>query len=376
MPGASGRWLYSFFRGHAVFAIALLAAIITSCIIRPGAEYIGYFDFNTLVCLFCTLAVICALKRVAFFDWLSTGIIVRLKNLRRVIVALVCITFISSMIIANDMALITFLPLGYYILTKTGQQKHMAFVFIMQNIAANLGGMLTPFGNPQNLYLYSYFHIPTLEFLQIMSIPFFVSIALILLCCVFTMKKQPLEIPIKTELKDVKRTIIYIIAFIFAIIIVFRFVPYWIGLIVIPIIIGICDHKALKDVDYPLLLTFTAFFIFAGNMSRIEAVNSLLSSLMQKNTLLFATISCQFISNVPSAVLLSHFTANYPQLLVAVNIGGVGTLIASLASLITFTEYRKHNEVGILKYIAKFSAYNFSMLFILTALMYVLLCVL
>ena len=245
----------------------------------------------------------------------------------------------------------------------------MAFTFIMQNIAANLGGMLTPFGNPQNLYLYSKYEIPTGEFMAIMLPPFLLSIALITLSCLVFVKAEPLSLPAEKAEFHPKKTAVYLLLFALSIAIVFRGIPYGVGLIVIPAFLIFMDRKALRMVDYPLLLTFVFFFIFAGNMARIEAVRSLFSMLLEKSTLLFSVLSCQVISNVPSAILLSQFTDNYRELLVGVNIGGAGTLIASLASLITFREYVKHNPKKTLSYVALFSAFNFGFLAILTAFM-------
>jgi Na+/H+ antiporter NhaD/arsenite permease-like protein len=270
------------------------------------------------------------------------------------------------MLIANDMALLTFLPLGYYVLSTTGKEKYMAFTFVMQNIAANLGGMLTPFGNPQNLYLFSHFDIPTGEFMGIMAIPFGVAIVLITLCCLIFVRREELTLENKEEKKlPFGRTVFYLILFAFSILIVFRTIPYQTGLIVIPACLLFADRDALRKVDYGLLGTFLCFFIFAGNMSRMEPVRALFSSLLEKNTLLVSALSCQFISNVPSAILLSQFTENYRELLWGVNIGGAGTLIASLASLITFREYTAHNPGRAGSYIKVFSALNFGFLGIL-----------
>lgn len=353
--------VYLFIKKNIVLAVALSAALITSFIVPIDREYIGYFDFKTLSCLFCVLAVVCALRNIKFFYILAQAIIKRFKNLRMSILALVYTTFIGSMLIANDMALLTFLPLGYFVLTSGGKEKYMAFTFIMQNIAANLGGMLTPFGNPQNLYLYTKFNIPSLEFMKIMAPPFIISVLLITLCCMFV-KAEPLEITGDKISLPRGRMLLYIVLFILSIAIVFRGVPYWVGLIVIPLVLFFADRSALKAVDYSLLLTFVFFFIFAGNMARIDVVRRLMSGLMQRSTLLFSVISCQVISNVPSAILLSQFTENYRALLIGVNIGGVGTLIASLASLITFREYTKHNPKKAGYYIKEFSVYNFGFL--------------
>jgi Na+/H+ antiporter NhaD/arsenite permease-like protein len=281
---------------------------------------------------------------------------------RSATIALVYITFIGSMVMANDMALITFLPLGYFVLSSTGNKKYMAFVFIMQNIAANLGGMITPFGNPQNLYMYSYFDIPTAEFVRIMALPFVLSVVLITACC-FLVGDEELKIAESNyEKLNGKKAIVYGILFVFSIMIVFRVVPYYYGLVVVVASLLIMDPKAIKQVDYPLLLTFCAFFVFAGNMARIPFVNDFLQNLISHNTLLYGVLACQCISNVPSAILLSKFTTNYPELLVAVNIGGAGTLVSSLASLITFREYTRHAPDDTAKYIKQFSVYNFSIL--------------
>lgn len=361
-----------FISKNLVMCIAFVVAVITSVIVPVDRQYIGYFDFKTLTCLFCVLAVVCALKNIKFFYILADKIVRVFKNAKMCVLALVYITFIGSMLIANDMALLTFLPLGYFVLTAASKRKYMAFTFIMQNIAANLGGMLTPFGNPQNLYLYSKYNIPNLEFISIMALPFLFSIIIITVCCLIFVKSEPLKLKDEAMLLNKKRTALYLTLFALSIVIVFRVISYWVGLIIIPPVLLVFDRKALKSVDYGLLFTFVFFFIFAGNMARIDIVRDLFSSLLNKNTLLVSIASCQFISNVPSAILLSQFTENYKDLLVGVNIGGVGTLISSLASLITFREYVKHNPGKTRYYIAIFSAFNFAFLIILTGIMYLL----
>lgn len=352
--------------------IAFLAALITIIFVPVDQQYLSYFDYKTLVCLFCVLAVVCALRNIRFFYSLARKIVQLFQNARMAILALVYITFIGSMLIANDMALLTFLPLGYFVLTTTGKEKYMAFTFIMQNIAANLGGMLTPFGNPQNLYLYSKFQIPDLEFMGIMAPPFVLSVVLITLCCLIFVKKEPLHLEDEKVTLNPKRVALYLVLFALSIAIVFRGIPYWIGLVVIPVVLLFADRKALCKVDYPLLLTFVFFFIFSGNMARIGVVREFFGNLLNQNTLLVSTLSCQVISNVPSAILLSQFTQNYRDLLVGVNIGGAGTLIASLASLITFREYMKHNPKKNWYYIGMFSAFNFGFLIILTVFMHLI----
>lgn len=350
-----------FVKKNTVFVIAVFLAAVTCIIVPPDAEYAGYFDLKTLTCLFCTLAVVCALKNVRFFTKIAEKIVTLAGNARMAVFMLVCITFIGSMLIANDMALLTFLPLGYYLLSSTGKEKYMAYTFVLQNIAANLGGMLTPFGNPQNLYIYEKYGIANGEFMRIMFPPFALAVALIALCC----------LPIKNEKLSLKsrdfeplpkmKTVIYLVLFAYSVALVFRIVPFWTGLVLVPLALMFMDRKALHDVDYLLLLTFVAFFVFAGNMSRIGAVREFFSALLEKNTLVFSALSCQFISNVPSAILLSQFTENYRELLVGVNIGGTGTLVASLASLITFREYVNVGGSA-KKYLGIFTVMNFAFL--------------
>ena len=356
----------SFASKNIVLVIAATLALMSCFIVKPDSKYIEYFDIKTLTCLFCTLAVICALKNIRFFTITAKKIVSLTGNTRTLSLALVYITFIGSMFLANDMALLTFLPLGYISLSATGKEKYMAPIFILQNIAANLGGMLTPFGNPQNLYIYTKFNIHTLEFMGIMALPFVLSIVLFTAGCFFIPKE---ELTLKNDEKekvDTKKTIFYLILFAMTILMVFRVIPYYVCLPIIFIAIFISDKKALTKVDYPLLLTFVSFFLLAGNVSRIEIVNQFFSSLLEKNTLLTSIFSCQIISNVPSAILLSEFTTNYRELLLGVNIGGVGTLISSLASLITFREYTSHVKGKTLQYLGLFTALNFAFLIILT----------
>ncbi len=357
-----------FLKSHAVVVVAFCVAVASSFIVPPDKEYYTYIDFRTISTLFCGLAIVTALDRIHVFRDLSQKIVSKCSNLRNAVIALLYITFIGSMIIANDMALITFLPLGFYVLDSTGNRKYMAFTFIMQNIAANLGGMLTPFGNPQNLFMYSYYHIESLEFVMIMIKPFIVSIVLITLSCFIIPRK---ELHLQTtfdESLDKNKLIVYSILFVLFVCSIFRIMPYTDVLGVVIIALLIVDRETLFKLDYGLLFTFFFFFIFAGNMSRIQVISDILSGLLEKNTLLTGIISCQFISNVPSAILLSRFTENYPDLLVAVNIGGTGTLIASLASLITYKEYVKREPEKQMYYLKLFTLLNFSILAILTLL--------
>lgn len=354
-----------FLHKNIVLCCAVLGAAVTSFFVPPDREYLDYFDYKTLSCLFTTLAVICALRNIRFFTILARAIVRRAKNARLCVLTLVYITFIGSMLLANDMALLTFLPLGYFALTATNKEKYMAFTFIMQNIAANLGGMLTPFGNPQNLYLYSRFAIPTSEFMGIMLFPFCLSIAAVTALVLIVVRPEPLSVPEEHYPLNKPRAMVYTVLFLLAIASVFRVVPYLISLGIIFVCLLFLDRRALLKVDYALLLTFTAFFIFSGNMARIPAVREILSALLMKNTMLVSALSCQLISNVPTAILLSSFTADYRGLLLGVNIGGVGTLISSLASLITFRQYATVAPEKTKSYLLLFALINFFFLALL-----------
>ena len=355
-----------FVKKNIVFCIAALAAVISCFLVPPDKAYLDYFDWKTLSCLFLTLAVICALRNIKFFTILARKLVIMTGNLRSLFLLLIIITFIGSMIIANDMALITFLPLGYFALSVTKQEKYMAYLFVLQNISANLGGMLTPFGNPQNLYLYSYFNIPTGEFTLIMLPPFLIAVTLLVIACI---PVKPIKFSLNekfTEKLNIKKATLYGLLFLFSILIVFRIIPFAVGLLLIPAILFFIDRDSLKMVDYALLGTFFFFFIFAGNLARLDSVNSLISSLLEKDTLIVSILSCQIISNVPSAILLSRFTNDYPALLLGVNIGGTGTLIASLASLITFNEFRILHPGETKRYILIFAIVNVIFLIVLT----------
>lgn len=354
-----------FTKSNVVLLVANAAAAATCIFVPFDREYAGYFDWSTLACLFCTMAVVAAFKNIRFFIWLADVIVRRFKNMRNIALALVFVTFFGSMVMANDMALVTFLPLGYFVLESCGNKKQTAFIFIMQNIAANLGGMLTPFGNPQNLYLYSYYAIPTGEFFAIMALPFAAAFLMILGVCLFVKPEPAVLQGVPKKTPCVWRSVVYALLFALSLLIVFRVFPYYWGLLAVVVALLALDFRALLHVDYSLLLTFCAFFIFSGNLARIPAVAETLSAFVAFDPLAVGVLSCQVISNVPTSVLLSKFTENYPALLIAVNAGGLGTPIASLASLITLNTFRRMcpGETG--RYLIRFLLYNFSFLAVL-----------
>lgn len=342
---------------NVVTIIAFVLALVTTFFVPIDKKYLHYIDYKTISCLFLISCIISAFKDINFFYAVARHIIIRFNTFRKSYVALITITFVGSMIIANDMALLTFLPLGYLVLKETNNEDKEAFVFIMQNVAANLGGMLTPFGNPQNLYIYTKYNIDNMEFMKIMCVPFIVAIILLYLSALFIGSEKLVLSHQDIKTSPIKEKV-YILLFILAIFVVFRHVPLIVGLIVIPIIVLLLDRNAFKLVDYSLLLTFVFFFIFSSNLARIEAINSFFSKLLSRNVYFTTLFCCQFMSNVPTSILLSKFTDAFIPLLYGVNIGGLGTLIASLASLITFRNYVALNPKKVWSYLALFTFIN------------------
>ena len=350
--------IINFIKSEVVLSIAAILAIITCFFIPIDKEYLNYFDYNTLICLFCMLAVVAGLKSTNVFELISRKMIGLFHTRRAVIFSLVFGTFFFDMIVANDMSLITFLPLTYIVLHSTKNDKYLAFTFIMQTIAANMGGMITPYGNPQNLYLYSYYQIGTTEFFSILLMQSLTVAIMLWICCSFV-QNEPLKLRKNSKIIISKKELVfYSILFFIVILSIFRLVPYLLTLAIVVITILIFDRKRFKQVDYALIATFCVFFIFSGNIARIDAIKNAISKIVVNNTMLAGIISCQFISNVPTAIFLSKFTNNYRELLISVNIGSLGILISSLASLITLKEFLKHQPKNFWKYLGMFTLFN------------------
>ncbi|MBR5228196.1 MAG: citrate transporter [Clostridia bacterium] len=354
-----------FVKKEIVLTVAIILTIITCFFIPIDKEYLKYFDYSTLSCLFCMLAVVAGLKSTNIFEVISKKMIRLFHSRTTVIAALVFGTFFFDMIVANDMSLITFLPLTYIVLHTTKNDKYLAITFILQTIAANMGGMITPYGNPQNLYLYSYYNIATFEFFGILLTQSLMVLVLLGLCCSF-IKNEPLQLENAENKPVVKgKLCVYILLFTMVILSIFRVVPYIITLITVVLAILIMDIKRFKEVDYALIATFCVFFVFSGNMARIPIIKETISQIVVSNTLIAGIISCQFISNVPTAIFLSKFTGNYRELLVSVNVGSLGIIISSLASLITLKEFLKHQPKRFWNYMCCYTLINTSFLIVL-----------
>lgn len=359
-------------KSNIIFMIVVIIALI-SCIFVPFDKgYIDYFDGSgqTLTCILGILLIVAGLENIDFFQKVARYIVKKFKSVRSIILALIFITYFSALVNANDMALLTFLPLSYLVLKYIGQTKYLAFTFIMQNIASNLGGMISPIGNPQNIYLFTFYDIGLLEFFKIMAIPTLVALVLIIVTCLF-IKREKVEYSDDYDHKiNIPKLIIYLILFVCTFLVVCNVLPFYIVLPILLVTMAICDYKSFTKVDYTIPLTFCAFFIFSGNMARIPVIANMMENLANSHTFLCAYLSCQLISNVPTSILLSNFTNNYPALLVSVNVASLGIIFSSLSGIIAlkcFTKYNKKEESkhGAWYYIGLDLFMNIAMLIIL-----------
>ena len=359
--------LIEFLKKETVLCIAFLLAVISAFIVPVDSQYIEYMDFRVLVLLFALMTVMSGLQSLGIFEKLSYSLLKYVKSTRSLTLLLVSLCFFLAMFITNDVALITFVPFTILILEKIDSHKNLIPIIVLETIAANLGSMLTPIGNPQNLYLYGLSGLSIGEFLLHMAPSTALSFVLLIICSLF-LKKETITIVETTESFENKKTALtayYFALFILCLLTVAYLIPYPVLLIVsIPVLL-IWDRSTLKQVDYCLLLTFISFFIFIGNMQRIPAVAEMISSLVEGKELITAFLASQIISNVPAAMLLSGFTENYKDLLLGVNIGGLGSLIASLASLISFKYFAnyvaklpKESNITKGKYLVHFTSMN------------------
>lgn len=359
------RKISDFIKKEAVFVIASLCALISMFFVIPDREYIDYIDYRVIGLLFILMSVVAGFSELGVFQKISEYLISRIKNLRLLVMVLWMLCFFSSMIITNDVVLITFVPLAITVLTLSGNKKYIIYTLVLQTIASNLGSMLTPMGNPQNLYLYSYFGVSAGEFFKITTPVIILSFAMLLISSMFVKSsKMEIDIEIRNMNTDIK-FYIYIVLLVLAILTVFKMIDYRIVLVITIIAELLFDRGVFKNVDWFLLLTFVSFFIFVGNIARIDIIKSTVINIIRGRELIVGVLSSQVISNVPAAVMLSTFTDNYRGLILGTNIGGLGTLIASLASLISFKIYSRKNDSNIKKYIALFTAVNIIFILIL-----------
>ena len=376
--------ILNWIKKETVLTIAAILALISMFFVTPDRQYIDYIDVKTLVILFCFMAVVAGLTNIGAFAWLADRMLSRVQSIRSLAIVLVMLSFFFSMLITNDVALITFVPLTIVLLNtldKEIKDKWMIPIVVLQTVAANMGSMLTPVGNPQNLYLYGISGMECTTFISIM-LPY-TGIALVLLIVLiflfdFRAKKCD-EANAKTGsiacIKadknvniDKKMLILYLLLCFPLFLTVLRCLDYKILFVIILIAIGIFDRKIFTKVDYSLLFTFVAFFIFIGNMGRIEEFSGLLSKVIEGREVITVALSSQIISNVPAALLLSGFTSDYKSLIIGTNIGGLGTLIASMASLISYKLITRENPDIKGKYMVMFTWVNVLFLVVMLAI--------
>ncbi len=359
----------TFIRKEPVLVVAVVLALASAFFVPPSKEYLSYIDVKTLACLFCLMAAVKGLECEGVLEKASGFFAKRLKNARMLAVFLVFACFFVAMLMTNDVALIALVPVSLSMLAACGLAEHGLLLVVFETIAANIGSSLTPIGNPQNLYLFHHYGMNLSEFLAAM-LPIVLCGGVLLALCCLLFPKTPLKVPATQHDAPVRGRVVgmYGILFLLSVATVFGLLHYGIAAAVVALAILLTDTHTLKKVDYFLMLTFAVIFIFVGNISHIAPIHAFLSWVTEKNTLLTAILASQFTSNVPAAILLSGFTDNARGLLLGVNIGGMGTLIASMASVISYKQYTSAHPGQALAYLKKFTKWNAIFLAVLTAL--------
>ena len=346
-----------------VLCIAWILAIISAFFVHPGKEYLGYIDFRSLGILWGLMVIIQGLKENSVFDRIAGFLLSKVTKSWQLSAVLIFMCFFGSMLITNDVALITFVPFALMILHNCDREDMMIPTVVLQTVAANLGSMLTPIGNPQNLYLYGLTGISLIGFIKIM-LPFSLVSAILLVLSLLIIPGREKSLSkndrssITRQFGSKRQIIIYAVLFAIALLTVVRILPWYVFAIIVLVIVGGMDYKILFRADYILLLTFIGFFIFTGNMGRIEVISSFLQEVLIGREFGISVALSQIISNVPATLMLSGFTINYKSLLIGVNVGGLGTLIASMASLISYKAYSKEYQEKSGKYLLVFTAVN------------------
>lgn len=352
--------MIAYLKKEKVMSIAFVLAIVSAFLVHPDREYAGYVDFRVLALLFGLMLLVKGFQEIGLFDLLIQKVFGKVKDSRTLSQMLILLCFFLSMLITNDVALITFVPFAIMALRLCHQEKLMIKVVVLQTMAANLGSMLTPIGNPQNLYLFTASGMSMGSFFKTMLPVALLSLILLMAATMLIGKEQiQLRVDEKSEKMDQKLMIVYSVLFLINLLVVFR-VLNWIPALVITIagVLLIKEWGLLKKVDYALLLTFIGFFVFVGNIGRIPQVSQMVEQLLKGREILISALFSQVLSNVPAALLLSGFTDQFQKLLVGVNIGGLGTLIASMASLISYKLYAVQEDADKGKYMLTFTAWN------------------
>lgn len=349
----------SFLKKEPVLVISALCAAVSMLFVPPSAGYWDYIDWKVLGILFCLMAVVALFQRCRLFDVLAQKLLDRCSGMRVLRFVLVMLPFFTSMLITNDVALITFVPFAISVLTLVGREEELIFLIVLQTVAANLGSMATPVGNPQSLFLYTYFDLPMGEYLTAL-LPLVAVSFLALTAASLGKKNAPVEVSFSQPVKLERPALLAAasLLFLLCMLSVLHVLRWQLVLLAVILTLLFLDRAVLKQVDYGLLLTFVCFFLFSGNLGQLPAVRDILAELLEQNALLTSALASQVISNVPAAVLLAGFTDNANGLLMGTNVGGLGTVIASLASLISFKYYLRTPHARPLRYLGLFTLLN------------------
>lgn len=358
-----------FFRREPVLVISFVCAAASMAFVPPSEAYGAYFDWKVLSLLFCLMAVVAGLQECNVFAVFCQRLLTGRKRMGLLSLILVLLPFFASMLITNDVALITFVPFTIVVLSMIQRRQYLIYLIVLQTIAANLGSMAAPVGNPQSLFLYEKFHLSAGGYFRLM-LPFVLASLVCLAAAALLVKNETIQVEFSARetIKHPKKLCLFCGLFALSLLGVFRALPYpWaLGAVVIALLLW--DRPLFARIDYGLLLTFLCFFVFAGNMGNIGEVREFLNSLLERSAMLTSLLASQVISNVPAAVLLSGFTQDGQGLLVGTNLGGLGTLIASLASLISFRYYLRLEGAKPLRYLDVFTGLNLAGLAVLTSL--------
>lgn len=358
--------IMQFIKGDIVLTVSFCLAVCSCVLVPPSSRYLDYIDFRTLILLFCLMLIIGGLRELNFFQFVGNWILDHAKTRRGIVATLVFLCFFSSMFITNDVALITFVPFGIMILRSAGMAFNTCQVVVLMTIAANLGSMFTPIGNPQNLYLFSLSGFTIGEFLLLMLPYTAVSAILLLLFVLIGGYKKKFTICIEAPEVSRKGVIgCYLFLFLFCLFTVGGILPPWILLVLVSLGILLTDRRLFLKIDYSLLLTFFFLFIFVGNINEFETLRQMILAVFTGHERLVAIGTSQIISNVPAAMLLSGYTDNIKALIVGTNIGGLGTLIASMASLISYRQIASVYPDFRKRYLLAFTFYNLIFLAVL-----------
>lgn len=348
-----------FVKDETVLTVAFMLTVVSAIVVPPSAAYLEYLNYSVLAVLFCLMAVVQGLQKQGVFEVISAALLKRTRSSRMIGILLMSMCFFSAMVVTNDVALITFVPLTFVLLGDNDRDDEVIFIVVMETIAANLGSMVTPVGNPQNLYLYYYFHMKIGEFLRILLPHGAVSFVLLLLVMWVRMKNSTVDVETGSPVIRSRNGLIkYLALFALCLLTVLKAVDYRVCLCITIAVLLFMDRGLFRKIDYMLLLTFVCFFIFVGNISSIPTVQQFMENILSGRTFLVSLGLSQIISNVPAATMLSGFTGDYENLILGVDIGGLGTLIASLASLISYKFYAKFRPRLTGRYLLCFTGYN------------------